>query len=95
VPRDGSVDDRKREAAAFMAHVVQETGALQFSPEISPPTDYCRPNDPAYPCVPGKTYIGCGPMQLSWNYKYGQVFQDFCTRLGVGGCNQNLACPAL
>jgi hypothetical protein len=24
-----------------------------------------------------------------------QVFQDFCTRLGVGGCNQNLACPAL
>lgn len=27
------------------------------------------------PCVPGKSYHGRGPMQLSWNYNYGQVGQ--------------------
>jgi basic endochitinase B len=176
VGREGTAEDRKREIAAFMAHVVQETGSLQYAVELAPQGIYCRSPDPAYPCSAGKTYIGRGPMQLTWNYNYGQaseyfglgnmlltnpdkvgtdgplswktalffwmawkdkdknallvgphsrflkegfgasikavngalecpsspaadkrrqVFQSFCTLLGVTGCNQNLACPAI
>ncbi|MEB3178449.1 MAG: glycoside hydrolase family 19 protein [Nostocaceae cyanobacterium] len=36
-------------------------------------TQYCDASNTTYPCVPGKTYHGRGPMQLSWNYNYGQV----------------------
>ena len=32
---------------------------------------YCDPNNVKYPCAPGKTYHGRGPIQLSWNYNYG------------------------
>jgi len=32
---------------------------------------YCDPNNVQYPCAPGKTYHGRGPIQLSWNYNYG------------------------
>ncbi len=34
-------------------------------------TGYCDPNNVQYPCAPGKTYHGRGPIQLSWNYNYG------------------------
>jgi hypothetical protein len=73
IGREGSTDDRKREIAALMAHIWQETGGLQFVTEVSPPSDYCRAADPLYPCVAGQTYIGRGPLQLSWNYNYGQA----------------------
>lgn len=36
-------------------------------------TQYCDPSNTQYPCVPGKTYHGRGPIQLSWNYNYGRV----------------------
>lgn len=36
-------------------------------------THYCDANNSRYPCIPGKTYHGRGPIQLSWNYNYGQV----------------------
>lgn len=35
------------------------------------PSSYCSPN-PTYPCAPGKQYYGRGPIQISWNYNYGQ-----------------------
>ena len=34
-------------------------------------TGYCEPSNTQYPCAPGKTYHGRGPMQLSYNYNYG------------------------
>lgn len=34
---------------------------------------YCDANNAQYPCAPGKTYHGRGPIQLSWNYNYGAV----------------------
>ncbi|MFO0547995.1 MAG: glycoside hydrolase family 19 protein [Polyangiaceae bacterium] len=34
-------------------------------------TQYCDASNQQYPCAPGKTYHGRGPMQLSWNYNYG------------------------
>jgi chitinase len=36
-------------------------------------SQYCDASHPTYPCVAGQTYHGRGPMQLSWNYNYGQA----------------------
>ena len=33
--------------------------------------DYCAPSA-EWPCAPGRKYFGRGPIQLSWNYNYGQ-----------------------
>jgi chitinase len=33
--------------------------------------DYCSPSE-TWPCAPGEKYFGRGPMQLSYNYNYGQ-----------------------
>lgn len=86
----GSDEQRKREAAAFLANIAHETTGgwdtapggryawgLHFIEEMSCEhggcTQYCDPSNTRYPCVPGKTYHGRGPIQLSWNYNYGQV----------------------
>jgi predicted chitinase len=85
---EGSMDDRKREAAAFLANISHETtggwpGApggpeswgLYFIQEVGCEngacTWYCDAGNVTYPCAPGKTYHGRGPIQLSWNYNYG------------------------
>mmetsp|Transcript_68427 Transcript_68427/g.146420 ORF Transcript_68427/g.146420 Transcript_68427/m.146420 type:complete len:204 (+) Transcript_68427:481-1092(+) len=39
-------------------------------------TQYCDSTNAQYPCTPGQTYQGRGPMQLSWNYNYGPFSQD-------------------
>jgi predicted chitinase len=69
---EGSDEQRKREAAAFLANIAHETGDLQYTEELNTAnwTHYCDPNS-AYPCASGKTYHGRGPIQLSWNYNYG------------------------
>jgi predicted chitinase/LysM repeat protein len=68
---EGSDEQRRREAAAFLANIAHETGDLQAIVEKN--TDnwphYCQVG--LYPCAPGKTYQGRGPIQLSWNYNYG------------------------
>ena len=46
----------------FIQEVGCETGAC---------TQYCDGSNVQYPCAPGKTYHGRGPIQLSWNYNYG------------------------
>jgi predicted chitinase len=67
----GTADIPKREAAAFLANISHETSALVYVDELNPPSNYCDPGNTTYPCVPGKSYHGRGPMQLSWNYNYG------------------------
>ncbi|CAN6569814.1 unnamed protein product [Malus baccata var. baccata] len=62
----GSLTTRKSEIAAFLAQISHET-----TEEISPPSDYCDSNNKEWPCYPGKSYKGRGPIQLSWNYNYG------------------------
>ncbi|TRX56127.1 cellulase family glycosylhydrolase [Fulvivirga sp. M361] len=37
------------------------------------PLAYRDENNANYPAAPGKSYHGRGPIQLSWNYNYGQV----------------------
>ncbi|NUP08171.1 MAG: hypothetical protein HOW73_19150 [Polyangiaceae bacterium] len=86
----GSLDDRKRELAAFLANISHETTGgwatapggptswgLCFRQEVGCEggacTGYCDPTNVTYPCSPGVTYHGRGPMQLSWNYNYGQA----------------------
>ncbi|KAK7356244.1 hypothetical protein VNO80_15512 [Phaseolus coccineus] len=80
----GSLTTRKREVAAFLAQISHETTGgwatapdgpyawgLCFKEEVSPQSDYCDSTNQQWPCYPGKTYKGRGPIQLSWNYNYG------------------------
>uniref|UniRef100_A0A7N0TXJ8 chitinase n=1 Tax=Kalanchoe fedtschenkoi TaxID=63787 RepID=A0A7N0TXJ8_KALFE len=70
--RVGTVDDSKREIAAFFAHVTHETGHFCHIEEINGASgDYCDEDNTQYPCNPNKAYYGRGPIQLSWNFNYG------------------------
>jgi chitinase len=66
-----SLEQRKREAAAFLANIAHETGGLVYVDEQNTIDSYCDGSNMTYPCVPGKNYHGRGPIQLSWNYNYG------------------------
>jgi chitinase len=81
---EGSDEQRKREAAAFLANIAHETTGgwptapegpyawgLYFIEEQNPQSQYCDLSNSTYPCAPGKSYYGRGPIQLSWNYNYG------------------------
>lgn len=74
---------RRRELAAFLANIAQETSGgwaqapggyfawgLHFVSENR--GVYVDTSKHAYPPAPGKAYYGRGPAQLSWNYNYGQ-----------------------
>ena len=76
---------QKRELAAFLANMAQETSGgwaqapggyfawgFYFVREGQQTALYADPNKPNYPPSPGQAYYGRGPAQLSWNYNYGQ-----------------------
>jgi hypothetical protein len=83
----GDAITQKRELAAFLANIAQETSGgwveapggyfkwgLYFVEEkqdsqINNYADFTKKN---FPPIPGKSYYGRGPKQLSWNYNYGQ-----------------------
>ncbi|MFQ6633471.1 hypothetical protein Gotur_011789 [Gossypium turneri] len=80
----GDIATRKREIAAFLAQISHETTGgwatapdgpyawgLCFKEEINPQSNYCDSTNTQWPCYPGKSYHGRGPIQLSWNYNYG------------------------
>eukprot|EP01018_Ginkgo_biloba_P011145 Gb_03375 [translate_table: standard] len=80
----GDLSIRKKEIAAFLAQISHETTGgwatapdgpyswgLCFKEEINPQSIYCDNTNTEWPCVPGKSYHGRGPIQLSWNYNYG------------------------
>ncbi|BFG14516.1 hypothetical protein CerSpe_007890 [Prunus speciosa] len=69
--RLGSVDESKREIAAFFAHATHETGYFCFIEEKEETRQtYCKASTD-YPCNPDKQYYGRGPFQITWNYNYG------------------------
>ncbi|MEI8087262.1 MAG: chitinase, partial [Paludibacter sp.] len=83
----GNQTTQKRELAAFLANIAQETSGgwaeaeggyfkwgLCFIQEKqdSIVNNYVDTTKKNYPPVAGKTYFGRGPKQLSWNYNYGQ-----------------------
>ncbi|KAL4284500.1 hypothetical protein GQ457_16G028270 [Hibiscus cannabinus] len=86
-PRFGrirSVDDSRREIAAFFGHVTHETGHFCYIEEINGATrDYCDETNTQYPCNPNKGYYGRGPIQLSWNFNYGPAGEN----IGFDGLN--------
>ncbi|KUY19765.1 chitinase [Elizabethkingia miricola] len=84
---EGSVEDQKRELAAFLANIAQETSGgwndapggyfawgLYFIEENNKGNgnNYTDISKTAYPPTEGQAYYGRGPKQLSWNYNYGQ-----------------------
>ncbi|KAK8626677.1 hypothetical protein V6N13_134310 [Hibiscus sabdariffa] len=84
----GDLATRKREVAAFLGQTSHETtGGWATAPsgpyfwgycykqEIGCPPHYCQPSQ-IFPCFPGQSYCGRGPIQLSWNYNYGQFGQS-------------------
>lgn len=93
---------QKRELAAFLANIAQETsggwaqapggyfawglyfvrenGTAKGSPNAGNPSSgganaYTDTSKHAYPPIPGQSYFGRGPAQISWNYNYGQFSQ--------------------
>ena len=83
----GDETTQKRELAAFLANIAQETSGgwneapggyfkwgLYFVEEVEDSTKnkYADPTKKNYPPIEGKSYLGRGPKQLSWNYNYGQ-----------------------
>ncbi|MFA5046359.1 MAG: chitinase [Paludibacter sp.] len=83
----GDQHTQKRELAAFLANIAQETSGgwadapggyfkwgLYFVNERqdSLKNNYADNSKKNYPPVAGKSYFGRGPKQLSWNYNYGQ-----------------------
>ncbi|XP_043709827.1 basic endochitinase-like isoform X2 [Telopea speciosissima] len=81
----GDTITRKREIAAFLAQTSHETtGGWASAPdgpyawgycylrEQGNPGDYCQ-SSTQWPCAAGKKYYGRGPIQISYNYNYGQA----------------------
>lgn len=86
---EGDLTARKRELMAFLANISQETTGgwptapggqyawgLYFREEVgyegTTNIGY-REASTQYPPAAGKSYHGRGPIQLSWNYNYGQA----------------------
>jgi predicted chitinase len=84
---NGNEETNKRELAAFLANIAQETSGgwdsapggyfkwgLYFVEEKQEgiTNSYVDSTRLTYRPVPGKLYYGRGPKQLSWNYNYGQ-----------------------
>lgn len=81
----GDSTTQKRELAAFLANMAQETSGgwaeapggyfkwgLYFTQERDSTHDYWDTSRKTYPPVPGQKYFGRGVLQLSGNYNYGQ-----------------------
>jgi len=71
----GTVAVRRREVAAALANFSHETGGLFFVREIARPVLCDAPSSAQWPCAPGQSYFGRGPIQLSWNFNYGPAGQ--------------------
>ncbi|CAI8608951.1 unnamed protein product [Vicia faba] len=80
----GDDNTRKKELAAFLGQTSHETtGGWSSAPDgpyawgycfvnqVDSQGDFCASRD--WPCSPGKSYHGRGPIQLTYNYNYGQA----------------------
>ncbi|KAJ0973020.1 hypothetical protein J5N97_020979 [Dioscorea zingiberensis] len=79
----GTMDDKKREIAAFFAHVSHETQNMCFIEE-NDKGSYCDKTVKMYPCNPNKKYYGRGPIQLTWSNNYGAAGKA----IGFDGLNK-------
>ncbi|XVE93968.1 hypothetical protein REPUB_Repub01dG0240000 [Reevesia pubescens] len=99
---------KKREVAAFMGQTSHETtggpgwdapgGADHwgycYKEEVGG-GEYCDWGNLQYPCAPGQQYYGRGPIQLSWNYNYGQcgvaIGQPLLQKPKLLACNATMS----
>ncbi|MES2332610.1 MAG: chitinase [Bacteroidota bacterium] len=84
---------QKRELCAFLANIAYENGGgwddapggyykwgLHFAEEVTCAKgcpQYSDTTKKIYPPIPGRSYHGRGPLQLSWNYNYGQFSEAY------------------
>nr|KJB71685.1 hypothetical protein B456_011G137300 [Gossypium raimondii] len=61
----GSDVESKREIAAFFAHATHENEFFCHTEEQDKSDSHCDTTKPEFPCAPGKSYYGRGPLQLS------------------------------
>lgn len=73
--QQGDLATRRREVAAALANFSHETGGLFFVREIARPVLCDAASQIQWPCAPGQSYFGRGPIQLSWNFNYGPAGQ--------------------
>ncbi|HVB02593.1 MAG TPA: chitinase [Chitinophagaceae bacterium] len=89
----GSDSTRRRELSAFLANCAQETSGgwadapggyykwgFYFLQEQDCPNGcptYADQHNKQFPPIPGKSYQGRGPLQLSYNYNYGAFSQAY------------------
>ncbi len=73
---EGDEEIRRRELAAFLAHLAQETGGFRYLEQLTILRSYSVANK-EYPPVEGRDYHGRGPIQLSYNYNYGQFSKAY------------------
>ncbi|KAG6558205.1 hypothetical protein Mapa_000388 [Marchantia paleacea] len=69
---EGDCSTRRKELAAFFSQIHHETSGLSKLREDNPPPGHYCDSANAYSCAQGQEYFGRGPMQISWNYNYGQ-----------------------
>jgi hypothetical protein len=84
---------QKRELCAFIANIAYENGGgwdeapggyyqwgLHYAEEVTCAKgcpQYSDTSKKQYPPAPGRSYHGRGPLQLSWNYNYGQFSESY------------------
>jgi predicted chitinase len=73
--KEGSIETRKRELAALLANGEHESDHYKATREYNTANydKYCDRNNTTYPCSGNQQYYGRGPIQLSWNYNYGEA----------------------
>ncbi|EOA33438.1 hypothetical protein CARUB_v10020662mg [Capsella rubella] len=83
----GDTAARKKEVAAFFGQTSHETTGRApdgpyswgycYKEQLDPPSTYCDQRQSyTWPCAYNASYYGRGPMQLLWNYNYGQCGRD-------------------
>jgi hypothetical protein len=106
---EGSLSARKQELAAFLGNISHETtGAgseektktwgLYWREEVDwqkgkGGIGYVTAHD-IYPPTAGKSYHGRGPIQISWNYNYGQLSEFLYGDKRILLDNPDALCPA-
>ncbi len=73
--KEGSTETKKREIAALLANGQHESDQYKATREYNTANydHYCDRGNTTYPCAANQQYYGRGPIQLSWNYNYGEA----------------------
>ncbi|WP_228568982.1 glycoside hydrolase family 19 protein [Campylobacter sputorum] len=74
--QQATIDNSKREIAAFFAHVAHDTGRFCYKEHKDKPNYLCDNNSPQYTCTPEQKNYGREPLRFFWNYNNGLAGHD-------------------